>query len=186
MTEHNEYASSSTEHGNGSSGSSGNDYERGLDHGSLVQSVQSTQLQQDLHQATLYRIKEVEGRIDKEAGRTTALEGRMIAMETITTINTAGINNATEKLSYVHASMKTWNFIGAGLLLLSTVVLAIIGWCFTQIYPAIRKGVIQYYHDHPDAMIEKPQKGALDPSKILAQDNAQLFDSDSKKPASAW
>jgi hypothetical protein len=173
--------------GNGSNGNnSGSDYERGLDHGSLVQSVQSTQLQQELHQATLSRIKEVEGRIDKEAGRTTALEGRIIAVETITAINTTGINNATEKLSYVHTSMKTWNFIGAGLLMLASILAALLGWGFTQVYPAIKKGVIQYYHDHPDAMVEPSHRGALDTNGVLAEEVAQQFNSDAKKSASAW
>jgi hypothetical protein len=161
----------------GNGGNGNNDslaYERGLDHGSLVQSVQSTQLQQELHLSTLTRIKEVEGRIEKEAGRTTVLEGRMLAVETLTTVNTAGINSATEKLSYVHTSMKTWNFIGAGLLLLATAALAVIGWAFSIIYPAIKKGVIQYYHDHPDAMVTPSQKGALDPSDpVLAREQNQ-------------
>ena len=74
-------------------------------------------------------------------------------------INTRGVNNfrsfqldVTGKMNFVHGAAKAWSWI---LGLAFTALIALCGWGFTQIYPAFRAIMVEYYIHHPDASLNK-------------------------------
>lgn len=79
-------------------------------------------------------------------------------VQAATELNTEGVNNfrkfqldVTGKMNFVHGAAKAWTVI---LGLAFTVIIALSGWLFQQIYPAFRAIMVDYYSHHPDTKME--------------------------------
>ena len=86
-------------------------------------------------------------------------------MEAVQRDNTQGINNfrkfqldMTGKINFVHGAAWAWSVV-------LTLVLAFFIWAFSQVYPAIRLVMADYYMHHPTAQIQR-EKHSFAPQQV--------------------